>query len=417
MALNTQSAALKGRPFKPPRPEGGKVNPRFQAGSLNLGKGFFTSTNLTSEVKRHPAEEYHRNSRVYPQSMIEVTKSTLEAPNNDRYSRLSLPDGDSQGNLHLNYYPIDSARPEYFGNTTTILQKASSYHHPSITPSENSTSSHSLEGQASGIFTNRTPSMFGETFESPPYVPVTGNSSPRDTRTSSQPFHQCYYAGLHDAEALKQEEILVEHPKQYPNLWGDGEQTFRQNYNGALQQQQQTSAWNNGRLWDPKVESQTSFSSNGHQLPNHGSKSPRMRKHHSIPRSNSEGYTYEYGTASSNLNTEGRLKLGRTQSYPPRNAEPISAQHQSTALRFPEDNQQYVDLVNGIRSLGTYENEGNAGYVTGNDDWQREVFNTTSKENPTSSTCSSPVSFDDDTTRRRSSTQLTPSRDMRQKAG
>jgi hypothetical protein len=242
MSLNTQSAALNGRPFKPPRLEGGKVSPRFQAGSLNPDKGFFTATNLTREVKRQPAEEYHRNSRVYPQSMIEVTRSTLAAPNNDRYSRLSLPDGYGQGSLHLNYYSIDSTRPEYFGNTTTILQRASSsYHHPSIPSSENATSSHFSEGQTSGMFTDRTPSMFGETFKSPPYGPIAGNSSPRDTRTSSQPLHQYYYAGVHDAETLKQEEISVEHPKQYPNFGGDGEQTFRQTNNGALQQQQHTS--------------------------------------------------------------------------------------------------------------------------------------------------------------------------------
>jgi hypothetical protein len=397
MALNTQSTALRGRPFLPPRVEREQRQPTIPNPTASR-QGSFRVTNPPREVQRQSVP------RVYPKSMIDTPIPPQEKSINYRpYSTWSLPEGYTQGTSPIRNSLSNQAHLEGITNTVHSDRTSSLPPHPFST--ENGASSQSLGGQSPARFQNRTRAMVTP----PPSGPAADNSTLRNVPPSSQPFPQQHFAGPYNARNSRYEGRPVEDStRNWDGRRNGGERTFQQTYDSGLQQQQSAVMWGEGGNAGPFTGSQRSSIVNHHDMGEPNSNFPRRSSHRSLPERNPEGDTHAYGTGLSALNTDDGFKLPRAQSYPTGYADLISAQYHDTTLQFLEENQQHADLHHPMRMVGQHEVQGIVGCVTGNNDERKEVIDPTAGENSMNCTCSSPIPFDDELSMRdRSSSQST----------
>jgi len=389
MALNTQSTALRGRPFPPPRVDM----------ALNT-----QSTALRGRPFPSPRVEREQRQRVYPKSMIDTPIPPQEKSSNYRpYSTWSLPEGYTQGTSPIRNSLSNQAHLEGIKNTVHSDRTSSLPPRPFST--ENGASSQSLGGQSPARFQNRTRAMATP----PPSGPAADNSTLRNVPPSSQPFPQQHFAGPYNARNSGYEGRPVEDStRNWDGRRNGGERTFQQTYDSGLQQQQSAVMWGEGGHAGPFTGSQRSSIVSRHDMGEPNSNFPRRSSHRSLPERNPEGGTHAYGTGLSTLNTDDGFKLSRAQSYPTGYADLISAQYHDTTLPFLEENQQHADLHHPMRMVGPHEVQGIVGCVTGNNDERKEVIDPTAGENSMNCTCSSPIPFDDELSMRdRSSSQST----------
>lgn len=413
MIENKTHDYLKSRPLLPPRVVRQQRESAILLESLGPSQGLSAATNLHLDAKRRSAEGSYKPSHFDSKSMVEVSRATLNTGKDDRHSTSSLPEGYHQGCSCFNHDLHNSTCPQDCRNTMQILQRASSYPHRYSSPSsEHSAKLIPLEHKSSGVFSVKSPAIFtGGTRAmntSSPCVHVANNSTSRITTLPSQLFRPQYQANLHDAGKSIQDGRLMESQNKPADDTGiTGKETRQGGYYGALQQQQYAGNWNDEGRGRHNAQLQKSPNINDYEVSSQNSKSPPMGIHDGVSRI-TEGCTNEYGLALPNLNESDRSMQGQLPFYSTGNINPPPVEYRGTAPQSTEENRQQAEQLRGLNSLEIYENKGSIHHMIGNDEQRAKGVYVATRTNSTCSTCSSPVSLNEETlTNRRSSAQST----------